>query len=538
MEPSAERTDRTSELRETSMTEPLDVLFIMPRLGFLRFFQSTLDLLIERKHDVRLLLESSRRDATELEWLEQALTRPNFSCEAIDHFKRAPLGRQQVALRLGMEYVRRMAPEYKDRVAGRPRSRLGRAPRLVRLLTRLPVIRTPRGLRLLYGSLATIDRALPVPPAVTDYLVQARPQVVAICDKGHPGSLSSAYVKAANDLGIPTALLVASWDNLTNRQRTRVVPRALLVWNERQRLEAVDFHGIPADRVELTGAPRFDDWFAWTARDRTEFLTRVGLDPTRPVLLWIGCALNPAEITEAAFVVRWITALRASGDPALRDAGVLIRPHPERVDDWTTTDYSTFENVALWPASGLTFPIGAEAKADYFDSIFHASAVVGINTSAMIEASIVGRPVLTVLAPEFHDSQLATFHFSYLLESGGGPVRVAETMDAHLDDLRSTLAGSTTEATERAEQFVHDFVRPLGLERPATEIFVETIEGLAGEPPHPERDPWWIPPLRILIVAVLQTVHRPRNLRFASGGRRGRKRSPFKVGTRDGRGGS
>ena len=34
---------------------------------------------------------------------------------------------------------------------------------------------------------------------------------------------------------------------------------------------------------------------------------------------------------EPFFVKEWITALRASGDPALRDAGILIRPHPERM---------------------------------------------------------------------------------------------------------------------------------------------------------------------------------------------------------------
>ena len=37
--------------------------------------------------------------------------------------------------------------------------------------------------------------------------------------------------------------------------------------------------------------------------------------------------------------------------------------------------------------------IGGVARADYFDSIYHCDGVVGVNTSAMVESGIIGRPV-------------------------------------------------------------------------------------------------------------------------------------------------
>jgi hypothetical protein len=136
----------------------------------------------------------------------------------------------------------------------------------------------------------------------------------------------------------------------------------------------------------------------------------------------------------------------------------------------------------------MTFPLERSSKADYYDSIYHASAVVGINSSAMIESSIVGRPVLSVLVDEFHDSQLATFHFSYLTESEGGPVRLAPSMAEHLDDLRAALTADAGQPAG-ARQFVADFVRPHGLERPATEIFVDALEELAEADVRPEPGP-------------------------------------------------
>ena len=496
--------DPHPEANPSPPSKPLEVLFIMPRLSFLRFFQSTLDLMIERGFNVRLMLESPRRDSTEQQWLADAEKRPNFVCETLNHFRSDPLRDRRIALRVGMEYVRRMGPAYSNRVAGLPRARLSRAPAVVRHLAKMPLLRTPRGLRALYTVLAAVDRTLPSSVDAVAYVERVHPDVIAVCDKGHPGSLSSAYVKAAQERGIPTALCVASWDNLTNRQRTRVAPHALLVWNDRQRQEAIDFHGIPAARVAITGAPRFDEWFSWKARARGDFLPRVGLDPSKPVILWIGGALNHSEITEAEYVSTWITAVRSSNDPILREAGVLVRPHPERLSEWSQADYSAFSNVAVWPREGMTFPIDQESKADYYDSIFHAGAVVGINSSAMIEASIVGRPVLTLLVPEFHDSQRATFHFAYLVESEGGPVQVAQSMEEHLTDLSAAIAGQDAGTSERAERFVADFVRPQGLERPATQIFVETLESLAQAPVQPDRDPWWIFPFRALVVLLIR----------------------------------
>ena len=55
---------------------------------------------------------------------------------------------------------------------------------------------------------------------------------------------------------------------------------------------------------------------------------------------------------------------------------------------------------AIWPRAGAN-PIDIDARADYYDSMFHSVAMVGINTSALIESGIVGRPVFSFLASEF-----------------------------------------------------------------------------------------------------------------------------------------
>ena len=80
-------------------------------------------------------------------------------------------------------------------------------------------------------------------------------------------------------------------------------------------------------------------------------------------------------------------------------------------------------------------PVDDSSKADYFDSIHHSAAVVGVNTTAQIESAIVGRRVYTILAPEFRDTQEGTIHFHHLVRAGGGLVHVATDFADHLSQL-------------------------------------------------------------------------------------------------------
>ena len=93
----------------------------------------------------------------------------------------------------------------------------------------------------------------------------------------------------------------------------------------------------------------------------------------------------------------------------------------------------------------------------------------------MIEAAVVGKSVLTVLRPEF--AQESTLHFHHLLAENGGFLQVAGTLDEHVAQLETVLSDDDAEL-RRA--FVQRFVRPHGLDRPATPILADAVEELAG----------------------------------------------------------
>jgi hypothetical protein len=99
-----------------------------------------------------------------------------------------------------------------------------------------------------------------------------------------------------------------------------------------------------------------------------------------------------------------------------------------------------------------------------------------LNTSAFIEAGIVGRPVLALLPEEFRANQAGTLHFRYLTD--GGLLTTAPTLDAHLPQLAAMIAGPPADVLERQRGFVRSFVRPYGLDVPATRLLADNVEAL------------------------------------------------------------
>jgi hypothetical protein len=139
-------------------------------------------------------------------------------------------------------------------------------------------------------------------------------------------------------------------------------------------------------------------------------------------------------------------------------------------------DLSAITNVAISPRAGAN-PVDADARAAYFDSMYHAVAVIGINTSAQIESGIVGRPVCTIQTTDFAATQEGTLHFQHLKNVNGGLLHLAPSLDVHLEQLSRILA-APDEFAARSRAFIEGFVRPHGLEVPAADHFVRVIESM------------------------------------------------------------
>jgi hypothetical protein len=484
----------------------------------LRYFDSTIAELQARGHEVVLTFTLPHLYPESLEILDQ------FSPHPVD-LGRAPRRGGDFAmaaggLRAALDYVRYLDPAFARTSFLRNRAReraLGRGP-FARPFAALWRLR-PWQARLLVRGLVAAEGLIPSSERIESFIRSVDPDVVLVSPLTTGASPQTDLVKSARKLGIPNAACIPSWDNLTNKGHIKILPDRVVVWNRAQLKEAVELHDVPAERVVVTGAQPFDRWFGRTpSTSREEFCAKVGLLPDRAIVLFVGSTSNIArERVEEAFVARWVRRVRDNDSLGSSDVGILIRPHPERAGRWERF-HDADPQTTVWPRR-IPNSISPEARTDYFDSLYHAAAVVGINTSAMIEAAVIGRPVLTLRAPEFSESHEGTLHFRHLRPEHGGFVLESTDFDEHASMLAAVLA-DPRKANEANARFVQEFVRPHGPERPATEILAAVVEELAHTPPVPERRPWLLGRLamRSLVrgVAFGMSVRRPSAIKHRS----------------------
>ena len=496
----------------------MKILFIARHYSYLRLFESAVAELASRGHD--LVLAADREEALGGRQMVEriAAAHPNVRLtEAPGRHAGAwsELARQ---IRLGLDYLRFLDSRYADAPHLRRRAR-DRAPRLVVRLAESSLGPAP-----LARLLRALERGLPGARQSEQFIRAERPDVVLITPLVDIGSPQLDHFAAARRLGIRTVLPVGSWDHLSSKALLRSYPDRVTVWNESQRKEATDLHGVPADRVVVTGAQCYDQWFGRApAEPYAAFCQKVGLRPDKPFVLYVVSSLFKGTVSEPEFVEAWIRAVRSSDDPRLKDVGILVRPHPARLDEWRGVDLTGYRDVAFWGAH----PVDPESKADYFDSLYYSAAVVGINTSAFIEAAVVGKPVLTVLLPEISAvNQEGTLHFHYLLNVNGGLLRVSRSLDEHVPQLAAALTGHGG-GDEKAARFVEGFVRPFGRDEAATPRFVAAIESAVSLPaPVPER----AGPAALLAYALLFPAAASISLSLRSQPWRKRTRSRLRKG--------
>jgi hypothetical protein len=468
------------------------ILFFLHNVSKTRHFDTVLETLAERGHSVVLAAARQRNRALALPKNLRAANERLIARRAPGRIEiiGCPVRRVDAwrtlapALRQARDYLRIFDPRYAHAGKLADRSAASTPAGWRRFIEEHPIVR--RQWRAFSRLLAVAEDVIPTDRLFDLFIQYEEPDVVLVTPLVDYGSYQTDYVKSAHRLGVPVVFAPFSWDNLTNRGLIRVEPDRVLVWNDGQKREAVELHGVAPERVVVTGASRFDAFFGMApATTREAFVEPLGLNAAVPLLLYV-CSSEFVAPREVEFVKRWIEELRRSADPRLRSCAVLVRPHPAHVKQWKHVDFSSVPNVAVWAEKETM-----NADQGLYDSLHHCAAVVGLNTSAMIEAAILGKPVHTVLAAEFGGGQEQTLHFHHLRAQHGGPLHEARDFGEHVGQLAATLQGNDA-GRAAAQRFIESFVRPRGGSASVTPIVAEEIEQAAriSKRPQPRASLW------------------------------------------------
>jgi UDP-N-acetylglucosamine:LPS N-acetylglucosamine transferase len=199
------------------------------------------------------------------------------------------------------------------------------------------------------------------------------------------------FLVAARRLSLPVAAHVASWDHTVGKGVIASFCDVYIVQNRAMEDDLARYHGIPRERVVVTGWPQTDVYHR--RRGRSDFeavLASNGLDLARPLVAVMG-----NTPTNAPYEGRLVERLVAWWEREAADRiSLLFRPHP-RDKEW---------RERFRPAIGTPGVSVQEASYTDFDVLAtvlqHAACVVANAGTILLEALVNDRPAVCVLYDE------------------------------------------------------------------------------------------------------------------------------------------
>ena len=198
-------------------------------------------------------------------------------------------------------------------------------------------------------------------------------------------------VSYAHKKGVPTAGVLKSWDNLHKGLRT--LPRKLAVWNEVNRREAIEMAHYREEEVSVVGPAAFDRYFtSGVIRPREEFWRRLGLDPTRPVVVFATAGVYDVNRDETFMLDLLLHFIETH--PSLSDVQLVCRLHPaSRLEYfWSYRDRVKLSFGSYIKTLGWSM---TRAEVDEVANMLcHADLVITPASTMTIEAAVFDTPVI------------------------------------------------------------------------------------------------------------------------------------------------
>jgi hypothetical protein len=76
----------------------------------------------------------------------------------------------------------------------------------------------------------------------------------------------------------------------------------------------------------------------------------------------------------------------------------------------------------------------------------------------------------------------ASLHFQYLVDPEHGLLTMGGSVEEHAQQLAGVLAGPPADMLQRQRRFVHEFIRPHGMQVSATYLVTDALERLPAAP--------------------------------------------------------
>jgi hypothetical protein len=244
------------------------------------------------------------------------------------------------------------------------------------------IARNERKTKLYFDSLDTLEREKPAMVFCTNQRIM----------------LAVAPVLAAQDLGIPTATFIFSWDNLP--KGTKIVETDFyFVWSEHMKNELQYYYPHIADsQIFVTGTPQFETHFTDILVSRETFFREHKLDIEKKYICFSGddVTTSPNDPTYLEDLAKSIVALNQKGT----NLGIIFRRCPVDFSKRFDAVLDKYQDVIVsispkWEMKTNSWHTILPTKEDLvlqMNTIFHSELVVNLGSSMVFDFVAFNKP--------------------------------------------------------------------------------------------------------------------------------------------------
>lgn len=247
---------------------------------------------------------------------------------------------------------------------------------------------TEKGVKSIREQIKKLERSTSKYEYCKKQLQEHKPAIV-FCTNPRP-TQAIAPILAAQDLGIPTASFIFSWDNLP-KATTLIEPDFYFVWSDYMKNELLQYCPyVKEEQVFVTGTPQFESHFDTNLlQTKEEFFAQHNLDINKKYICYSGddivtSPLDQYYVEDLALSVR---ELNKQG----YNLGIIYRKCPVDFTDRYDAILKEYEDVIvsidpLWRPVGTSWNEIMPTKEDFAlqANVCHHTEFVGNIASSMV----------------------------------------------------------------------------------------------------------------------------------------------------------
>jgi hypothetical protein len=213
-------------------------------------------------------------------------------------------------------------------------------------------------------------------------------------------------MEAANDVGLPTAVMIRSRDNLAAKIQHLPDADRYFVWADATRDFLLSMYPeIDPAKVEVTGSPQFDHHLDPSySLKREEFFELVGLDPGRPLIVYT--MMTPGLYGHEAEIAQHLADAAHDGR-FVGGAQLLVRGHPRMFGSDVKLLHREYQEARAYPSSRAVPYRSKDHEAEvvrliiedepvHLSTLAYQDVQVNVCGTMTIDSAIFDKPVVNI----------------------------------------------------------------------------------------------------------------------------------------------